>query len=234
VVVPLFNQGRYLREAVCSVIGAASGSAEATELIIVDDHSSDDSAHSAEQLLAELPWFPITLLRRHANGGLPVARNTGFARTTAPYVFALDADNVLYPCGLRLLVDHLEQAPDEVVAAYGMLERFDDAGSVGLTSHLPWDVDLLVLGAYIDAMAMFRRDRWAELGGYADSVDVYGWEDYDLWLAAAERGLRADLVAQFVGRYREQAGSMRKISDVDMATTFVALRDRHPRLPWPS
>ncbi len=234
VVVPLFNQGHYLRDAVCSVVGAASGSAAATELIIVDDHSTDDSAARAEQLLEELPWFPITLLRRHANGGLPVARNTGFASTTAPYLFALDADNVLYPCGLRLLVDHLEQAPDEVIAAYGMLERFDDSGAVGLTSHLPWDVDLLVHGAYIDAMAMFRRDRWTELGGYADSVDVYGWEDYDLWLSAAERGLRADLVAQFVGRYREQAGSMRKISDIDMATTFVALRDRHPRLPWPS
>ena len=96
------------------------------------------------------------------------------------------------------------------------------------------DVDLLVHGAYIDAMAMVRREAWEQLGGYADDVSVYGWEDYDLWLAAAERGWRADLVGRIVGRYREQPGSMRRISDIDMTTNFVTLRERHPRLPWPS
>jgi len=91
-----------------------------------------------------------------------------------------------------------------------------------------------VQGAYIDAMAMVRRSRWAELGGYASDADIHGWEDYDLWLAAAERGWRADLVGTIVGRYREQPSSMRKISDIDMAANFVILRERHPRLPWPS
>jgi GT2 family glycosyltransferase len=234
VVVPLFDQGRYLRDAVASVIAAASGAAAQTELIIVDDHSADDSAAVAQAVLDEHPWFPIALLRRAANGGLPVARNTGFTAARAPYVFALDADNLLAPSGLRTLVDRLADAAPEVVAVYGILERFDERGAVGVTSHLAWDVDLLVQGAYIDAMALFRRDRWLELGGYADSTAAYGWEDYDLWLRAAERGWRAELVSQFVGRYREQSGSMRKISDIDMATNFVALRERHPRLPWPS
>ena len=149
-------------------------------------------------------------------------------------MFALDADNVLYPSGLRVLAEHLDAAPATTVAAYGLLERFDDTGALGLTSHLPWDVDLLVHGAYIDAMAMFRKDAWSNLGGYADNPAVYGWEDYDLWLSVAERGWRADLVTRVVGRYREQPGSMRKISDIDMATNFVTLRERHPRLAWPS
>jgi GT2 family glycosyltransferase len=234
VVIPLFDQGQYLREAVASVIAASSGAATNTELIIVDDHSTDDSVMVAEKLLDEFVWFPMALLRRAANGGLPVARNTGFRAARAPYVFALDADNVLYPSGLRTLVEHLDDAPPEVMAAYGILERFDETGSVGLTSHLPWDVDLLVQGAYIDAMALFRRSAWSALGEYHDSPDIYGWEDYDLWLSAAERGWRADLVPQFVGRYREQAGSMRRISDIDMASNFVTMRERHPRLPWPS
>ena len=234
VVVPLYNQGHFLGEAMRSVTAAASGAAADTELIVVDDHSTDDSAAIAAELLHELNWFPTMLIRRRANGGLPVARNTGFAAARAPYVFALDADNVLYPSGLRVLVEHLDSAPDSVIAAYGILERFDADGSVGLTSHLPWDVDLLVQGAYIDAMALFRRSAWADVGGYHDSPDVYGWEDYDMWLGAASRGLRADLVTQFVGRYREQVGSMRKISDIDMASNFITLRQRHPRLPWPS
>jgi len=203
-------------------------------VIVVDDHSTDDSLAVTRELMAEQPWVPITLLARAANGGLPVARNTGFARARGRYVFALDADNLLYPNGLRALAAHLDDAPDDVVAAYGLLERFDETGSLGLTSHLPWDPDLLVHGAYIDAMAMFRRDAWRELGGYSVAEGIYGWEDYDLWLTVAERGRRASLVTSVVGRYREQAGSMRKISDIDMASNFVVLRERHPRLPWPS
>ncbi|MEO8266785.1 MAG: glycosyltransferase [Ilumatobacteraceae bacterium] len=234
VVIPLFNQGHYLAEAVQSVIAASGENGTRTELVIVDDHSTDESRQIAEQLLGALDWFPALLVSRAANGGLPVARNTGFHRARAAHVFALDADNMLYPTGLRRLLDHLRSAPPDVVAAYGILERFDTTGSVGLTSHLPWDPDLLVHGAFIDAMAMFRRDAWLQLGGYSTADGLYGWEDYDLWLSVAEQGRRAELVRSIVGRYREQPGSMRKISDVDMASNFVTLRERHPRLPWPS
>jgi hypothetical protein len=233
VVIPLYDQGHYLAAAIDSVIAASSRSPRC-DIVVVDDHSTDDSLAVAHRLLAERAWFPISVVARAANGGLPVARNTGFSRARGRYVFALDADNLVYPTGLAVLAEHLDRVPADVVAAYGLLERFDDTGSVGLTSHLPWDVDLLVHGAYIDAMAMFRRDAWQHLGGYADVAGIYGWEDYDLWLTIAETGRRADLVGRFVGRYREQAGSMRRISDIDMAANFVTLRERHPRLPWPS
>ena len=147
---------------------------------------------------------------------------------------ALDADNLLYPTGLRRLLDHLESAPADVVAAYGILERFDTTGSLGLTSHLPWDPDLLVHGAFIDAMAMFRRSSWLELGGYSTADGLYGWEDYDLWLTVAEHGSASRSRSLDHRSIPRAAGSMRKISDVDMASNFVILRERHPRLPWPS
>ena len=176
VVIPLFNQGHYLHEAVDSVVAASACPALTVEIVIVDDHSTDGSLGVARSVLAAHPWLPITLVARAANAGLPAARNTGFARARGTYVFALDADNVLYPNGLAALARHLDDAPDDVIAAYGLLERFDERGSLGLTSHLPWDVDLLVHGAFIDAMAMFRRSAWLELGGYADADGIYGWD----------------------------------------------------------
>lgn len=232
VVIPLFDQGRFLAEAVRSV--AASCATVPTEVIVVDDASTDDSADVALRLLDELAWMPAMVARRAANGGLSAARNTGIAAARGRFVLTLDADNLLYPNGLELLARSLDAASEDVVAAYGILERFDTAGSVGVTSHLPWDVDLLVQGAYIDAMALFRRTAFEELGGYEDPPGIGGWEDYDWWLRAAEDGRRAQLVASYVGRYREHAGSMRRISDIDMAGSFVTLRNRHPRLPWPS
>lgn len=235
VVIPLFNQGHFLADAVRSIVAASGEGGPITEVLVVDDHSTDGSLSVARDIVDAMPWFPARIVARSANGGLPVARNTGFRLARAGHVFALDADNLVYPNALRALHQRLLDAADDVVAVYGLLERFDERGSLGLTSHLPWDVELLTHGAFIDAMAMFRVDRWADLGGYAEWTNgIGGWEDYDLWLSAAERGWRAELVAQIVGRYREQPGSMRKISDIDMATNFVLLRERHPRLPWPS
>ena len=233
VVIPMFNERRHLPEAVRSVIAASGEAGPRTEVIIVDDHSTDDSREVAERLLETIDWFPATLVARASSGGLPDACATGFRMARAAHVFVLDAAGVVYPTGLRRLHDHLVAAPAEVIAAYGILERFDTTGALGLTSHLPWDPDLLMHEAFIDGMAMFRRDAWLELGHVQDA-QLVGWDDHDLWLSTAERGQRADLVRSVIGRRREPSEWMRRISDVDRATTFVLLRERHPRLPWPS
>jgi sarcosine oxidase gamma subunit len=233
VVIPVFNDGRRLAEAVRSVIAASGDAGPRTEVIIVDDHSTDDSREVAERLLDELDWFPVELVSRASSGGLPDACATGFNMARAANVFVLDATGVVYPTGLRRLRDHLVAAPADVIAVYGIIERFDTTGSLGLTSHLPWDPDLLVHEAFINGMAMFRRDAWLELGHVADAR-LFGWHDHDMWLSIAERGQRAELVRSIVGRRREPSEWMRKIGDVDRASTFVLLRERHPRLPWPS
>jgi Glycosyl transferase family 2 len=236
VVVLLSNEGHRLRETVDSVIAASGTSGSRTELVIIDDHSTDNSRDIAEQLLADIDWFPATLVARAANGGSAAARNAGFETARAPHVLALAAGSTLYPTGLRRLVDALHAAPTDVVATYGIVERFDTTGSLGLAGHLPWDIGLLVHGEFPDTIAMFRRDAWSELGGYttpAGGVDD-DWEGYDHWLSVAERGLRGELVGSVIGRHRQPLASMLNVSEIDTASTFITLRERHPRLPWPS
>ena len=225
-----------MRDTVDSVIAASGESGPRTELLIVDDHSTDNSREVAEQLLAEIDWFPATLLARAASGGPAVARNVGFNTARAPHVLTLDAGSTLYPTGLRRLHDRLLAAPSEAVATYGLVERFDTTGSLGLASHMPWDIDLLVRGEFADTVAMFRREAWSQLGGFTRPTDGVedDWADYDLWLSAAERGLRAELVGSVIGRRREQLASLLNVSEIDTASTFITLRERHPRLPWPS
>jgi Glycosyl transferase family 2 len=236
VVVLLSNEGHRLRETVDSVIAASGDSGPRTELLIVDDHSTDNSREIAEQLLAEIDWYPAMLIARAANGGTAVARNVGFNTARAPHVLALHAGSTLYPTGLRRLLDGLHDAPTDVVATYGLVERFDTTGSLGLSGHLPWDIELLVNGEFPDTVAMFRRDAWSDLGGYTTPTGGVedDWEQYDLWLSVAERGLRAGLVGSVIGRHRQPLASMLNVSKIDTASTFITLRERHPRLPWPS
>ena len=236
VVVSLFNEGHRLRDTIDSVIAASGQASPRVELLIVDDHSTDNSRDVVEQLLAEIDWFPATLLVRAANGGPAVARNAGFSAARAPHVLTLVAGSTLYPTGLHRLHDRLLAAPSDVVATYGVVERFDTTGSIGLAGHLPWDIELLVQGEFAATVAMFRREAWTQLGGFTTPKGGVedGWEDYDLWLSAAGKGLRAEHVGSVIGRLREPLASLLNLAEIDTASTFITLRERHPRLPWPS
>jgi hypothetical protein len=236
VVVPMYDKGHHLADTVRSVMSAGGESAPRTELVIVDDHSTDGSRAVAARLLDEIDWFPAALVARAANGGPAVARNVGFDAARAPHVLVLEAGSTLYPTGLRRLLDDLQSAPSDVVATYGIVERFDTTGSLGPAGHMTWVLDVLVRGEFAAPAAMFRRAAWAELGGCrlpSDGVED-GREEYDLWLSAAERGLRAEPVGSVIGRHREDLAAIVKISDIDTASSFVLLRELHPRLPWPS
>src|SRR5690606_21455604 len=59
VVIPLFNQGHFLAEAIASVCASDHPS---IELVVVDDHSTDGSAGVAAELLAASPWLPSALV----------------------------------------------------------------------------------------------------------------------------------------------------------------------------
>jgi glycosyltransferase involved in cell wall biosynthesis len=233
VIVPLFDQGRYLRDAIGSVVAAIEGGL-AVEIVIVDDHSDDDSRSVAERLLAEMDWLPMALHARAANGGLARARNHALRASRAPFVFTLDADDMIYPTALWRLYETVRAAPPDVVAAYGIVESFDATGSVGLISQLDWDVDLLVRERYLDGMAMYKRQALVDVGGWQPVTELQGWEDYDLWLTFAERRQRAAIVRSVIARSRHHPGSLRELAAIDTETSFVTVRERHPRLPWPS
>ena len=66
VVLPLFNYARYVREAIKSVVASAGVVAE---LVVVDDHSSDDSVDVVRQAMRDFAWFPIRLVEQSANRG---------------------------------------------------------------------------------------------------------------------------------------------------------------------
>ena len=228
VAVTVYNYADVVTETLASIIASED---VAFEVIVVDDHATDDSRAVVRQFLVEHPDVPMLLLAKEANEGLSEARNTAFAAARAANAMVVDADNHLYPTALRRLADALDAEPG-ADAAYAILEDFGAARNV--RSSLAWDVDRLVLGNYIDAQAMLRRRAWERLGGYRPDEDgVHGWEDWDLWLRLAAEGGRAILVPQILGRYRVQSGSMVALTNLAADDAIAVMRRRYPALPWP-
>jgi glycosyltransferase involved in cell wall biosynthesis len=62
---------------------------------------------------------------RRTNGGLGAARTTGLARTSAPFVYPLDPDDLLEPGALRAMADLLERNP-EIGFVWGDYALFGD------------------------------------------------------------------------------------------------------------
>jgi len=225
VVVPVFNYGNYLPEALDSVV---KQTLDSIELIVIDDRSTDASLEIAEE------WFErhgsrfvrATLLRNAENRGLPITRNIGFAHAEAPFILPLDADNTLEPECLSRLHQHLSHSPCS--AAHPTLQKF------GLCTErntaLDWSPERLRQGNYIDAMAMVRKSAWAHVGGYSKGRFI-GWEDYELWCKFVECGLWSDPVPDAVAGYRVHDASMlRSITNRSLPAVVAAIRTAHPWL----
>jgi dolichyl-phosphate beta-glucosyltransferase len=131
IIVPAFNESRRLVEHASKLeLAGQCGilSPQTTELIVVDDGSTDETGWQAEELLAST--FPrLRVLRLLHNAGKGAAVRLGTAAATAPVVLFMDADMSVDPSQIPRLVEAIGTAdvaigsrslPESVVEADGM------------------------------------------------------------------------------------------------------------------
>jgi glycosyltransferase involved in cell wall biosynthesis len=216
IVITLFNYARYLSDCLGSITRAAAQLPDAPEIVIVNDASTDDSLAQARRSQSRSP-LPMRIVDKRFNTGLADARNVGIELARAPFIFMMDADNLIFPNALRELFDAISR--ENRAAAYSLLCRFrgTPANRVGLLSHYDWDPQILVQQPYIDAMAMFRRDALLQLGGYDNQLSQigwFGWEDYDMWLRFAQKNYRVGFVPNILCLYRHHQTSMLNVTNL--------------------
>jgi glycosyltransferase involved in cell wall biosynthesis len=218
VVVPCFNDGATLPEAIESLRDQ-----ELAELVVVDDGSTDESTLGC---LDALRAGGVRVVRQD-NAGLPAARMRGVAETSAPYVFPLDADDALVPGSLEALADALDRRPDARLA-WGDVINF---GEVEMRIRMgpcldPWKITYL---NDVPTHSLIRRDALLEAGGWQLAR---GFEDWDLWMAFAERGWHGVYLGRPVLHYRYSTNDGRKnAAQLSLyPELYGELRSRHPSL----
>jgi glycosyltransferase involved in cell wall biosynthesis len=223
VVIPCYNDGPLLREALDSVIEE-----EPVEIVVVDDCSTDPGTGA---LLGELSAEGVHVERLDSNCGAAAARTIGLRTTRAPFLFPLDADDLAIPGALGAMADVLESKPD-AAACFGDYAEFGDSDIVRAVPEVLDPFRIAYTNEY-PVSAMFRRDVLETVGGWnGNGFTGSGYEDWNLWMTLAERGFTCVHMGEGRLTYRRRMRGERKLtrSKRRHRELYGELRHLHPRL----
>lgn len=209
VVIPCFNHGIYLGDALQSI---HQQSFQDFEIIVVDDGSTDAGSLAA---LARLE-SQVSSLIRTSNQGVIHARNTGIAAARGSYILALDADDKIGPGYLEQAVARLDAKP-ALGIVYCKAEYFGDKS--GPWELPPYRFPEILIGNVIFNAGVFRRADWESVGGYNPNMHE-GWEDFDFWLALIGLGREVQQLPDTLFYYRIRHNS-RNAAMADDHARFV-------------
>lgn len=219
VVIPCFNYGRFLLEAIDSVLASTFTS---LEIIVVDDGSTDPETL---RLLDGLDR-PRTRVVRQVNKRLPAARNTGFREARGKYVLPLDADDRIAPTLIEKAYWVLEHRPRLGFVSF-WLQHFGDENWVWKPE--PYNLFRLLHANSVTVTSLVRRDAWAAAGGYDETL-VHGYEDWEFWIRLGANGWHGFQVPEPLFLYRKHGASMITAAESRHQELVTAIRRRHPWL----
>ncbi|PZU15351.1 MAG: glycosyl transferase [Citromicrobium sp.] len=198
IVLPVHNGERYLQAALDSIAGQTFRD---FEVIAVDDCSTDSTPAILATGAARHDW--LSVITNRTNLKLPATLNVGFAAARGEWLSWTSDDNLLRPDTLARLIDSARSNPVDIVyAGFAIIDEEANrtgTGEVGPASDL-------VFGNCVGCCFLYRREVDAALGGYDEHL--FGVEDYDFWLRAADAGFRFRLLADELYDYRRHGGSL--------------------------
>lgn len=200
VVIPAYNPGHYLDEAIQSVIAQTFTD---WECIVVDDGSTEDLSRVEKM-------DPRVRLIRQLNRGLAVARNAGIAGTIGELIALLDADDLWVPSKLATQVPGM-LVDLEIGLSYTAFSFIDIGGKVIGSGWAEPRLNYLEMlgkpGGPLPSATVLRRAALQLVGGFDPFHQ--GHEDLDVWLKVA-RFFKISFLPEKLTLYRLAEGNMSK------------------------
>lgn len=196
VLMTVYNREKYLAEAIESVLASTYNN---WELIITDDQSKDNSFDIAKAYTLNDDRIKVYLNEQNL-GDYP-NRNKAASYATGKYLKYVDADDMIYPYGLEILVNNMEQFPE---AGYGLCSLHQD-----MRKKYPLKLD--PKSAYqrhyfeqplfhkAPLSSIIRKDAFDKIGGFSGKQHL---GDFEMWLKLSQH-YDVVLMPQGIVWYRE-------------------------------
>ncbi|MBI4536550.1 MAG: glycosyltransferase [candidate division NC10 bacterium] len=252
VIMPVYNEERYVRQAVDSILRQTFTD---FEFIILDDGSTDGTPDILRSYAD-----PRIRVFSQPNAGLSPSLNRCLSLASARYLARMDGNDVSDPERLRTQVEFLDGHPEVgLLGAY--YENIDDGGRTVKRYTYPTHHEEIRRALWSDcpmchSLVMFRRACIDAVGGYRERIGPA--EDYDLWFRISERfrlsniprslhqvrvtptgitlarrfdQLRAALLVRYLAQERQRLGcdSLDRLADPELDSLLERLLPRTPR-----
>jgi glycosyltransferase involved in cell wall biosynthesis len=205
VIIPTYNRGRFVREAVDSVLNQTFND---YEIVVVDDGSVDDTKEVLASYGNRIRYIYQT------NSGVSAARNRGILSSNGEYVAFLDDDDLWLPRKLELQIKYLDEHPEVGLlfsntntATTGEDLRFANKKMSQISKPHRGKVfrELFVENFIPCCSVVVRRICFDKVGLFDPSLR--NAQDYDMWLRIA-RFFRVDYIDQPLAIYRHHVHSL--------------------------
>ncbi|MGN6397430.1 MAG: glycosyltransferase [Mucilaginibacter sp.] len=177
VLMPAYNAGKYIGEAISSVL---SQTFTDFELLIINDGSTDNTL----EVINSFHDRRIVVISQE-NKGVSAALNLGLLHARATYIARFDADDICLPDRLKVQYQFITNYPDYSIIG-SAAEYMDADGHYIFThhpeGHLNEEIQQLqyTICPFIHSSVFYKKDAVVKSGGYNEHA--YTYEDHFLWV----------------------------------------------------
>lgn len=200
--VPLYNQGKFVTETLESIFAQTY---KDFEVVCVDDASTDDS-------LAVVTKFAdrVRVFSNPTNRGLPATRNIALGHSVGDLILPLDSDDWIEPDYLEKTVARMTDGVGVVstwIHIFGLGRESTGAPGSSYPIFVP-TLEQITSGNTLAVCSLIRRETLLEVGGWPEDF-TRGSEDWALWCSiVALNKWKIDVIPEYLFHYRVHKNSM--------------------------
>ncbi len=177
VFIPTYNYGRFLPQAIESVLGQSRAP---QEIIVADDGSTDGTAAVVAR------YQPRVQYRRFDHGGVFTLRNRLLGELRGDWCLNLDADDWIEPGFLEKAAALIQAREADPALSFVYADRVDFGAYSRFTAVPEFSAELLKQKNYIAMDSLIKRSVALQFG--FDPAFNDGWGDYDFFVTLVKNG----------------------------------------------
>ncbi len=200
IIIPAWNAGRYIKEAIDSAIDQTYKN---IEIIVVDDGSTDNTK---DVIAPFIESHKIKYIYQE-NKGLSGARNTGIKNSNGEYIALLDSDDIFLPDKIKEQVTQLEEFPNCDVSYCDLYHFWDNDPERLLKLNYKYysgsEVfpNLLARSFIAPVTVVFRKNVFEKFGYFDENIRQFA-EDIEFWLRISYRGANIFFLPKILAKLR--------------------------------
>lgn len=187
-VITCYNNGKFFAQA---LQGMLNQTYPVSQIIVVDDVSTDDTRDIIRKEIARYPDANILFIEREVNGGPAGARNSAIEQATGEVIAFCDGDDFYYKNKVMESVKALAENPEVglVYSDYDML--YEGQNKVQREFKYSYNRDLLWQACIVSTNSVIKAKVFEIVGNFDERF--FGTEDYHMWLKISKQLLMIHL-----------------------------------------